>query len=296
MIVEPFSSSGSPRPSRGAGFSLVELLVVIGIIGMLIALLMPALASVRESGKQVQCLATLRSIGMAAQAHVNEHQGYLPCAGWEWNPVGGIVNPTGLDDPEARHYDYYHDDGEQRPLPITAALAHYMGVTVNTDSRAALANDLQQEPILRLFRCPAQEPPLSGWTQRDSNGWYSPDEFSSYDFNEAALGRRDRDAKQAPFPQGKITQVRDTSSVFFAMDGRTRDPVFDRCFLIFDFGPNDSVRDFDIKIQQTTLGKEAIDTWRHRRHANVLFIDGHAQDYSTDPGDLDQVGVSRGIQ
>jgi prepilin-type processing-associated H-X9-DG protein len=297
------SRRGRARSFPGLGqqgswpaFSLVELIAVVGIIAVLIGFLMPAVGLVRESGKQVQCLATLRSIGQAAQSHVNEHQGYLPLAGWQWNPTGGVVDPTGLDDSEARRYDYYVEDGERRPMPVTAALAKYMGVNVSTDSRQTLEHDLQDDPIRRLFHCPAQEQALSGWTQRDSGGWYSPDEYSSYVFNEAVLGRRDRDASTAPFPQGKITWVHDAAGVFLAMDGRTRDPLVDRCFLIFDFGPADSVKDFDVKIRTTNLGKELIDTWRHRRRANVLFVDGHAQSYSTDAGDLDQVGVSRGIQ
>lgn len=289
-------SSDDPRaaPAR-AGFSLVELIAVIGIVALLIALLMPALGRVRETASQTECLAKLRSIGQAAQSHVNEHDGYLPIAGWHWNPAGGVVNPEGLGDAQARRYDYYRDDGQRRPMPVTAALARGMGVDVRADSRELLGEDLQGGAIRRHFTCPAQEPPLSGWTQRDSDGWYSPDEYSSYVFNEAVLGRRDRGPASDPFPQGKISMVRDTSGVFLAMDGRTRDPVADRCFLIFDFGPQDSVKDFDANIQNTTLGKELVDVWRHRRRANVLFLDGHAEAFSTDPGDLDRIGVSRGI-
>src|SRR5687768_15461215 len=80
------------------GFSLAELLVVIGIIATLIALLLPSLTRAREQANSIQCLATLRSIGMAAQMHAQEHQGYLPTAGWQWNSVGGVTNPKGLED------------------------------------------------------------------------------------------------------------------------------------------------------------------------------------------------------
>ena len=47
------------------GFSLVELLVVVGIIGILISMLMPAVQAVRESGRQVVCRNNLRQIGFA---------------------------------------------------------------------------------------------------------------------------------------------------------------------------------------------------------------------------------------
>src|SRR6185437_15028359 len=83
---------------RIGGFSLVELVVVIGIIGVLIGVLMPAMTLARERANQVKCMANLRSIGQAAQSHSAEHEGYLPTCGWQWYPVGGTVNPAGLGD------------------------------------------------------------------------------------------------------------------------------------------------------------------------------------------------------
>lgn len=283
--------------SRGGavGFSLVELIVVIGIIALLISILMPTLGLLRERGNQIKCMAALRSIGQAALMHCNEHDQYLPCAGWQWSPEGGVVNPQGMGDSQARRYDYYTEDDERRPLPVTAALARYMNVLVSTDSRQALEKDLEGEAIQRLFRCPSQQIPLSGWTQRDSEGWQSPDEVSSYVFNEAILGRRDHDSITRPFPGGHITAIRSASEVFFAMDGRTRDPVTDRCFLVFDFGPSDTVKDWDANVLTSPQGKELIDYWRHGRRINVLFVDGHVRTFSTDPGDLDQIGVSKGV-
>ena len=290
--MSAFASTARKKP---AAFSLVELIVVIGIIGLLIAMLMPALAVVREKANQTKCTATLHNIGLAAQLHVNEHGGYLPCAGWQWNPIGGVVNPKGMGDDHAVRYDYYSDEGEQRPMPVTAALAAALGMTLHTDSRDALEQDLQGEAIQKLFRCPSQAVPLSGWTQRDSGGWQSPDEVSSYAFNEALLGRRDHDPTVAPFPLGHVTSVHQPSEVFFALDGRTRDPETDRCFLVFDFGPDDTLEDFQTKIQTSPQGKELIDFYRHRRRINVLFVDGHVDSYTTDLGDLARIGVSRGI-
>src|SRR5687768_8266206 len=64
------------RRRRGA-FTLVELLVVIGIIAMLIAMLMPALQRARKQARTVQCLSNLRQIGMAAMTYANQNKGYL---------------------------------------------------------------------------------------------------------------------------------------------------------------------------------------------------------------------------
>jgi prepilin-type N-terminal cleavage/methylation domain-containing protein/prepilin-type processing-associated H-X9-DG protein len=61
-------------------FSLVELLVVMGIIVILIAILLPALARSREQAKSTQCLSNLRQLGQAAFAYTSENAGSFPPA------------------------------------------------------------------------------------------------------------------------------------------------------------------------------------------------------------------------
>jgi prepilin-type processing-associated H-X9-DG protein/prepilin-type N-terminal cleavage/methylation domain-containing protein len=281
---------------RRRAFTLVELLVVIGIITLLIAMLLPAVPLVRERGRQTQCLAQLRSIGTAAQMHTMEHRGYLPAAGWQWAPVGGVLNPKGLLDEDERKYDYLTDAGIKRPLPLTVALAHYLNVTVRTGSRADLEADLESSDALRrLFYCPSQPEPLAGWTQReDGPGWTSPAEYSSYIFNEALLGKRDGNKVSILGQTAKITSP---SMVLFAMDGRPRDNLNDRWLMLFDFGPEDTVADFESHLTDDAvwIGRQAIDHWRHRGRANALFCDWHVESVPTSEGGLGTIGLSKGL-
>ena len=286
----PYQSS-----STHTGFSLLELVVVVGLIGFLIALLLPALSASRESARRVKCVATLRAIHQAAELHVLSHNGFLPVAGHHWNLIGGELDPKGLGDDGARRYTYYTDDGTARPAPITVALARQMGLDIRTDSRASLMEDLGREDLRERFRCPSQGEPMRGRSQIGP-GWLAPLEYSSYVFNEALMGRREPLPGRSEAIVGHVTKVRRPTDVFFAADGRPRGGREGEVILIPNIDDHETMGSF---VERANWGPEFarghLDYPRHGYRINAVFVDGHAETLDMTDGGLRAIGVSQGI-
>jgi prepilin-type processing-associated H-X9-DG protein/prepilin-type N-terminal cleavage/methylation domain-containing protein len=100
MKISVLKCSARRRSTRA--FTLVELLVVVGIIALLVAILMPALARARKEAQAVQCGSNLRQIGQAVQIYMIQNKGYISrfsnSTNWQ-NPAKKteMIDPTNYD-------------------------------------------------------------------------------------------------------------------------------------------------------------------------------------------------------
>src|SRR5690349_13974128 len=163
---------GARRRRGSSGFTLVELLVVIGIIALLISILLPALSKARRSALTVKCSSALRQIGMAYQLYASEQKGWYPVA--KYTP--GSSKP-------------YNIDGNDFTATLPAYWINFIAKYVD-QSKIGYAivsgTDAQQARKGILWGCPAWEGYMNASTTSGvydvqtgygMNGWptFTPD-------------------------------------------------------------------------------------------------------------------------
>jgi prepilin-type N-terminal cleavage/methylation domain-containing protein/prepilin-type processing-associated H-X9-DG protein len=131
------------------GFTLVELLVVIAIIGVLVALLLPAVQAARESSRRTKCQNNLKQIGLAFQMHHDTH-GHFPTGGWGWFWVGDPDGGFGERQPGGWVYN---------TLPyLEQQNLHQLGSGTTGAAKIAANTERMQRPV-QFFNCPSRRPP-----------------------------------------------------------------------------------------------------------------------------------------
>jgi prepilin-type N-terminal cleavage/methylation domain-containing protein/prepilin-type processing-associated H-X9-DG protein len=305
------------RPHRG--FTLVELLVVIGIIALLIAILLPALSRARSQSQFVACAANQRSILQAMVLHAAEHRGYMPLCG----RVYGAATPAGLSDTQQTHYDYFSDGGTSRPMPLPAAIASSLGTTVRTDSWTNMLTDINSGKIGKIFLCPADKENGHPTTLiEDTSGWTHPapalQPVTSYAFNEAALGWADVGGGRPPVnhsrQRGNTSRFPHAATLFLLTDAKPRggDSAANPYQLYYEGDVDATLADvynspgdgfLAINGQPGPAGDhsgragvgsgELFDKLRHPgRRMNVGFADGHVEGVVIAPGDLKNISFT----
>jgi len=136
---------------RLGGFTLVELLVVIAIIGVLVALLLPAVQAAREAARRLQCQNNLRQVGLAVH-NFADSKGFLPTSG----NSGAItlVNGTPAD---AKTTPF------QQAGVLFQILPYLEQQNLYSSGNAAM---IKGTPV-KMYYCPSRRPPI---TRGDSNG------------------------------------------------------------------------------------------------------------------------------
>ena len=138
------------------GFTLVELLVVIAIIGVLVALLLPAVESVREAARRATCSNNLHQLGIRCLQRESA-QGFLPGGGWGAWWVGNPNRGFGPPQPGGWHYNVlpYIDQQPLHDMGKIGSYSNYLGAVVTAANKPQAAVPQAGMPVA-LFNCPTR--------------------------------------------------------------------------------------------------------------------------------------------
>jgi prepilin-type processing-associated H-X9-DG protein/prepilin-type N-terminal cleavage/methylation domain-containing protein len=304
-------------------FTLVELLVVIGIIAVLIALLLPTLGRARQQAQRTACAAKLHNILIAAQNHSIDHKGFYPITG-----VLPGQQPPDFDDFYSYKYSYLSYDyaKEKRMIaPITIALASEM-----TYGKALLATsndgigvaETDDGSYIKNYICPSEAAAVSelnqvstvlpmihlGFDSITQEGIYYT-EAQSYVFNEGVLGWGRLGDDPSGRLRGRVAGIRQASRTMFVADGmggsiyRNDMPFFTGHPMTTIYNTLSDSAQVDGPVSSSCTLADALtndglagdsnnfDLIRHRGKINIGFCDGHVETRYITASDLSSVFI-----
>lgn len=287
----------SGRAPRAGGFTLVELLVVIGIIAILLGILLPTLNKAKESGRRVQCLSNLKQIANATLMYCNDNDGLFPGRGGQ-----GIDSGDGSTNPQnywgwiawRRKWDPFTNrtlgaDAWDQNITFSA-LAKYMGAksvdhnptrsTANADLRRAHQTNAAMDAI---YRCPSD--PINvrvafgqtGGAPNGGRGWYRYSYSMNIVFGNKKIGVMSDGTLFLDAFNGfrKANNIRRASDVIMYMDES------ERSVNNGEYNPTVTKADADNtdKDYSAIAERHEIKSKRNSQDArgNVAFADGHAE-------------------
>jgi prepilin-type N-terminal cleavage/methylation domain-containing protein len=298
------------RKRGQAGFTLVELLVVIGIIAILVGILLPALNKARLAAQEVQCASNLRQFGVGYQIYADANQGFLPEDGPDGHlndqaDVIGRISPT-----EAA----YDSKGNYVPTGVDDPSLWYNGVPPLINNRSyysliagyvypgGVPSYLPLAGQNNIWVCPTGGAPLSLYPEMYVSPGTSPNTAPSSFFGlwctDAKNGTHSRvfpfymsyvfNSKLfAPLVNGtvithvKLAQLRPGSDVVLMTEklvnyGEYQKSSDPECY---NYYPNPSNYNITAQGYTSNIGQPKATntrfTTRHRHGGFLLFADGH---------------------
>jgi len=232
---------------RARGFTLVELLVVIGVIALLIAILLPTLNKARSSSRQLKCLSNLRQIGLVDQMYQNEYKGLHLPAYYGWSPSG---NGWPANTPPK--------------IPASGPRRWWFQTSTLLTALTAVRPSSGRYP--QNIVCP--DAPLSA-LRANKNGYTL---HNSYGMNYSQLPGMNLALAPDYFNVWKSNQVIASAEIIYFIDSTSEG-------VSIGGTPNGTLKYFNPYYgeRHEPPDKSNIVAYRHNRGANVLFFDGHGQ-------------------